>query len=475
MFNPLFADPGALFGPDRIAATASATKRTSLESVPLVDWPAAAAQKRECLRRLFDEFWPRLKSDPEDSLTKDFLEFRRSGADMLEGHARFEALHAEQLTRDPQRSGWRDWPAELRDPANGAVGSFAAAHEREVLLHIFLQWVADRSLMAAQAEARSAGLRIGLIADLAVGMESGGGHAWVRQRDLLGGLSIGAPPDIFNAKGQDWGLTTFSPRALTGRGFEPFLATLRAAMRHAGGVRIDHAMGLTRLWVVPEGASPSEGAYLTYPLDDLLRLIRLESFRHRAIVIGEDLGTVPEGFREKLAEAGIAGMDVLWFAREKDEFLPPERWRHDAVAMTSTHDLPTVAGWWGGYDISLREEFKLLGASTAEDEQRTRETGRTCLWEAFRAAGVTSAAAPPSPENTAPVVDAAVAFVAQTPSPLVLLPLEDALGLKEQPNLPGTVNEHPNWRRRYPKTADKIFDDPAVAARAKTLAERGAR
>lgn len=245
-------------------------------------------------------------------------------------------------------------------------------------------------------------------------------------------------------------------------------------MRHAGGARIDHAMGLARLWVVPEGASPSEGAYLTYPLDDLLRLIRLESFRHRAIVIGEDLGTVPEGFREKLADAGIAGMDVLWFAREKEEFLPPKRWRRDALAMTSTHDLPTVAGWWRGHDISLRESLGLLAGTTAKEEQRARAIDRKHLWHAFRAARATSAAAP-SPDNTESVVDAAIAFVAETPAPLVLIPLEDALGLEEQPNLPGTVSEHPNWRRRYPGAADKIFDDPAVAARASTLAKRGAR
>jgi 4-alpha-glucanotransferase len=474
MLNPLVADPGCLFGPDRVAALDLAAERDRLESMPLVDWPAAAARKRGLLRRLFDDFWLRPQNDPEDALTKDFLDFRRSGADMLECHARFEALHAEQKTLDPQRASWRDWPADLRDPASAAIASFAAAHGREIVFHIFLQWVADRSLLAVQAEARSAGLRIGLIADLAVGMESGGSHAWARQSDLLAGLSIGAPPDLFNPKGQDWGLTTFSPRALVGRGFEPFLETLRAAMRHAGGARIDHAMGLTRLWVVPEGASPSEGAYLTYPLDDLLRLIRLESFRHRAIVIGEDLGTVPEGFREKLADAGIAGMDVLWFAREDDGFLPSRAWRRAAIAMTSTHDLPSVAGWWRGHDISLRESLGLLAGTLAKEEQRARAIDRKHLWRALRAARATSAAAP-LPNNTGPVVDAATAFVAETPAPLVLIPLEDALGLEEQPNLPGTVSEHPNWRRRYPGAADKIFDDPAVAARASTLAKRGAQ
>src|SRR5262249_45114201 len=155
---------------------------------------------------------------------------------------------------------------------------------REVLFHCFLQWVADRSFAAAQKSARDAGMRVGLIADLAVGMDSSGSHAWSRQSDILVGLEVGAPPDPFNALGQNWGLTAFSPRALVNGGFAPFISTLRAGMRNAGGLRIDHAMSLTRLWLIPEGAKPDEGAYLTYPLDDLMRLTALESWRHRAIV-----------------------------------------------------------------------------------------------------------------------------------------------------------------------------------------------
>ena len=290
-------------------------------------------------------------------------------------------------------------------------------------------------------------MRIGLISDVAVGMNPGGSHAWSRPQDLLLGLSVGAPPDLFNTRGQDWGLTAFSPQALLSTGFEPFIATLRAAMRAAGGVRIDHAMGLTRLWLVPRGAPPSEGAYLTYPLDDLLRLIALESHRHRAIVIGEDLGTVEPEFRERMAQAGIAGMDVLWFQRDGKKFLPPAKWRRDAVAMTSTHDLPTVAGWWRGADIETRAK---LGLADEARERKERAQDRKSLWSAFRKDGVTTKTMPPSSEP-APAVDAAVAFTAQSPAPLALIPIEDVLGLTEQPNLPGTIDEHPNWRRRLQK------------------------
>ena len=370
------------------------------------------------------------------------------------------------------RKKWKplgDWPAEWRDPGSAVVRRFAEKNQHEVLFHSFLQWIADRSFATAQRQAGDSGMRIGLIADLAVGMNGGGSHAWTSQKDILGGLQIGAPPDLFNTNGQNWGLTTFSPRALSAGGFGPFIATLRACMRHAGGVRIDHAMGFMRLWVVPQGAKASEGAYLTYPLDDLLRLTALESQRHRAIVIGEDLGTVPAGFRERLAAAGISGMCVLWFEREKGGFAPPRTWSVEAAAMTSTHDLPTVAGWWRGRDIEIRAQCGFV--KDLEKEQKARNKDRQLLWKAFRAAKASDGALP-APDDGAEVADAAVKFIAQTPSRLALLPLEDALALDDQPNLPATIDEQPNWRRRYGGDAGKLLDSPSVRNRLQPIAGR---
>jgi len=319
---------------------------------------------------------------------------------------------------------------------------------------------------------RGAGARIGLIADLAVGMDGSGSHAWGRRQDVLAGLTVGAPPDLFNPRGQNWGITAFSPPSLTASGFAPFLATLRAAMRHAGGMRIDHVMGLARLWVVPAGEDAAEGAYISYPLDDLLRLIALESHRHRAVVIGEDLGTLPHGFHERLSAAGIAGMRVLWFEREGDRFRPPQAWPPDAVAMTTTHDLPTVAGWWRGADLEWRARCGVFpDADTAAGEARMREVDRTALWNAFSAAGV-AGGDPPPPAEPEPAIAAAVGYIARTACRLALLPLEDALGLSEQPNLPGTVDEHPNWRRRYEPPAAALLDAPGVQARLRPLRER---
>lgn len=458
--NPLYADPAIIFGNERVARAAPVETRDGL-----IDWPQTARQKYESLRHLYEDFAANELQREGDASAADFRSFERSGGDRLRDHAMFEALHARWFAE--QKWDWREWPEGWRDNGRLEARAFVERDPTASQFHVFLQWLADCSFAHAQRAARDAGMRIGLISDLAVGMSPGGSHAWSRPQDLLPGLNIGAPPDLFNARGQDWGLTGFSPQALIASGYEPFIATLRAAMRHAGGVRIDHAMGLARLWLVPQGASPAEGAYLTYPFDDMLRLIALESHRHRAVVIGEDLGTVEPGFREKIAAAGIAGMDVLWFQRDGEDFMPPTEWRRDAVAMTSTHDLPTVAGWWSGADIGTRDG---LGLADAPRETKERAKDRASLWNAFREAGVVDAGA--SAHDEAAAVDAAIAFAARSPAPLALIPMEDVLGAVEQPNLPGTIDEHPNWRRRLAQPADRLLDAPQVRARLETLRER---
>lgn len=476
--NALHVDPAAVFGRDAVsavvAAMAAETEFARLESTDRIEWATVARMRLRVLRALFEQFWSGPARDANHPLARELREFRQRGGEALEDHARFEALHAWHLTADPEAWHWRRWPEAMRDPRSAAVAEFAA-QSREVEFHVFLQWLADKGLALAQASARDAGMSIGLIADLAIGTDGGGSHVWSRQQEMLTGLSVGAPPDLLNRQGQNWGLTTFSPRALRRNGYAAFLELLRASLRHAGGLRIDHVLGLQRLWVAPEGAPPGEGAYLRYPMDDLLRLVALESWRHRAVIVGEDLGTVPEGLRERLAQAGILGMRVLWFETDHGLYIEPSRWPSTAMATTTTHDLPTVAGWWSGRDIDWRVKLSQLPAGHTEQAERaTRDGERRRLWDAFLHAGVTAAPMPP-PEQPDRVVDAAIRYVARTPAPLAIVPLEDLCGLVEQPNLPGTIDEHPNWQRRLPQPVEQIFAAAAVAQRLQALREERER
>ncbi|WP_419728780.1 4-alpha-glucanotransferase [Lichenicola sp.] len=429
-----------------------------LEALDLVEWPAVARDRLARLRRRFD------LGGAEDP---DFLAWRAAEGDKLEAHALFEALH-QHLWREQQGAwNWKDWPDDFHDPQAPGSLAFARDHAQEVSFHAWLQYRADRQLQDAQAAAKAAGMPIGLIADLAVGTDAGGSHSWSRQGETLVGLTVGAPPDLLQREGQNWGITAFSARGLRANGYRAFIEMLQGAMRHAGGVRIDHAMGLNRLWIVPEGRSAARGAYLQMPEADLLRLTRLESVRNRAIVLGEDLGTVPEGFTDRLQDAGVDGMRVLWFERDDEGFQRPQDWTRQASAMTSTHDLPTVAGWWKGVDIRHRLE---LGGSV-EDERKelaAREADRALLWQAMQESGACTGPQP-AVWDVVPVVDAAVAQVGASACEIAMIPTEDAIGLEEQPNIPGTTTEHPNWRRRLRDPVGAVLSGERTELRLRRL------
>ncbi|PXW28170.1 4-alpha-glucanotransferase [Paraburkholderia caballeronis] len=476
--NVAHIDPAARFGVEAAHAASVAasvgTLPTELEALPLIDWRRAVPSKLAVLRALFDRF---CANDRETNSphAQAFDAFCERGGEALEDHARFEALQAAMLGGPEGLRHWRDWPAGLQDPRSADVATFAAGNRREVDFHRFLQWLAADGLQRAQQAARDAGMAIGLVADLAVGCDGAGSHGWSLPHDMLQRVSVGAPPDIFNQAGQSWGLTTFSPRAMHSNGFRAFIDMLRAAFAHAGGVRIDHILGLRRLWLVPEGESARHGAYLRYPFDDLVRLIALESWRHRAIVIGEDLGTVPEGLRERLAAHALYGTRVLWFEHDGNAFLAPDRWDPNGVATTTTHDLATVAGWWRGSDIDWRNRIgQTLPRDDGRDpvalEHERRAYDRDGLWHAFQQAGCAPRDTPAPPPDAAPV-DAALRFVGASASPLFTCPLEDLLALADQPNLPGSIDEHPNWRRRLPLDVETLYRDPAVAARVQTIAD----
>lgn len=471
--NSLYVDPGAVLGHQAAAAAMQALdlgdQALRLDALPLIDWPAVAKLRLKLLRRMYDDF----RNDAGPDSHAAFEAFRRAGGEPLESHARFEALHARHLPPLGSAADWRHWPSDLRDPAGPGVRAYAQAHDKDIAFHIFLQWLAAQGLGAAQRAASGAGMAIGLIGDLAVGTDPGGSHAWSRQDDILKGLSPGAPPDIYNPRGQRWGLTAFSPRALRLKGYSAFIEMLRAALAQTGGLRIDHVLGLARMWLVPEGASAKDGAYLRYPLNDMLRLIALEAWRHRAIIIGENLGTVPEGFNQGIERAGMLGMNVLWFQRDgagdPAPFQMPHAWPAAAISTSTTHDLPTIVGWWNGNDIEWRTRLQLLAVEETEDGLRAeREKDRGALWRALRDAGCLGRDASEAPPADAPIEEI-LRFVAATPSPLAIAPVEDLLGLPEQPNLPGTIDTHPNWRRRLDVNAAHIFDDEAVRGRVASL------
>lgn len=449
--NVLLADPGL---------TGSSLSETA--GGELIEWEQAIPRRLLALRRAWD--------GASEQVRRAVEAYRRECGEELERHATFDALHSHFFHSGAR--GWRDWPAKYHNPASEAVRAFSAEHSDEIAFYAFLQYLAKQGLEEAHLTAKNAGMAIGLIADLAVGTDAGGSHAWSRPEDLLDGLSIGAPPDLLGPDGQNWGITGFSPTALRRHGFTPFIATIRAALDHAGGIRIDHVLGLRRLWVVPHGAGASEGAYLTYPFDDMLRILAIESWRAKAVVIGEDLGTVPEGLRPKMAERGALGMRVLWFERDEDgAFIPPEKWSKDAAAMTGTHDLPTVAGWWRGRDIDWNWDLGRTTQAKSEREDRSiREGEREELWRAFTEAG-TASGNPPPLDGTGDVADAAVAFIGSTPCELAIVPMEDVLAQVEQPNLPGTTHEHPNWRRRMPDTTEALLGQPEVSRRLARLSE----
>jgi 4-alpha-glucanotransferase len=428
----------------------------------LIDYPKAMQVRRQSLRAVFDTFAVRHLGESLDELGRSFLSFRAGAGMALWRHAVFEALQAHFFGGDPGLWQWQSWPAPYQDPASASVAAFAAANAATIEFHCFLQWLATRQLDAVQRKAVAAGMPIGIIADLAVGTHSSGSRAWADRGALLNGASIGAPPDLLAPAGQDWGLTTFSPTGLKAAAYAPFREDLNAAMRFAGGIRLDHVMGLTRLWCIPRGASPDQGAYLRMPWDDLKRLVALHSQERRCIVVGEDLGTVPEGFREELQRQRILGISVLWFERDgAGNFHRPERYSPFSLATTSTHDLPTVVGWWLGRDIDWRVRLGQIGTEQEGELRSEREQARAALWRALHERGFVADALVPHVLD-APAVAAIVGFIAATPSPVVLLPLEDALLQDEQPNLPGTTVEHPNWRRRFEQAATQLLDQPAT-------------
>ncbi|MGV9244935.1 4-alpha-glucanotransferase [Streptomyces sp. NPDC003710] len=372
-----------------------------------------------------------------------YADFLADGGEALEDYATWCAL------AEVYGSDWHAWPSRLRDPRSPETARARARLMDRVDFHTWLAWLTDAQLATAQRTARDAGMAVGLIHDLAVGVHPGGADAWAQQEYLAAGISVGAPPDAFNPHGQDWGLPPWRPDRLAACGYAPYRRLLRALFRHAGALRIDHVMGLFRLWWVPQGQPPTEGTYVRYDAEAMLAVLVLEAARAGALVIGEDLGTVEPGVREVLHERGVLGTSVLWFERDWEgsgQPLPPERWRADCLATATTHDLPPTAARLTGDHVELRDRLGLL--TRPLDQERAAAAADAREWLALLTRlGLLKGASGGGPTASEELeVQAVHRFLLRTPARLIGVWLPDAVGDRRPQNLPGTWDEYPNWR-----------------------------
>ncbi|WP_432041332.1 4-alpha-glucanotransferase [Streptomyces cadmiisoli] len=446
-----------------LAEQAARLREAVLDKGALIDRDAVWDLKRRALELVHEvPLGPGRRAAYRDYLAEQ-------GRD-LEDHATWCAL-AEAHGPD-----WQRWPAGLRDPRSPQTARARDELTDRIDFHSRLAWLTDSQLAAAQRTAREAGMPLGIVHDLAVGVHPGGADAWAQQRYFAAGMSVGAPPDAFNARGQDWGLPPWRPDRLAESGYAPFRGLLRGLFRYAGALRIDHVMGLFRLWWVPRGLPPTEGAYVRHDAEAMLAVLVLEAARAGAVVIGEDLGTVEPGVREQLRERGVLGTSVLWFERDWDgdgRPLPPERWRADCLATATTHDLPPTAARLTGEHVELRDR---LGLSTRDvGQERAEAAADTGEWLALltRLGLLRGTGGGPGTSQEEAEVQAVHRFLLRTPARMIGVWLPDAVGDRRPQNLPGTWDQYPNWRLPIADATGRAvpLEELADSARLRALME----
>jgi len=447
--NALYIDVDAIpeFAADALPAVGDATPR--LRQTDIVDYIAVAGLKWPALRSAFKAF----KAGATPERRADFEEFRKERGALLSHFACFEAQ------RHRFKKPWWEWPQPWREPEEAACTALRAGPDADEIEFVeFVQWNADRQLAACKARADRLGMKVGLYLDVAVGVQSDGFDAWNEQGAISRHLAVGAPPDPLNTAGQDWGLAGFNATGLEQSLFEPFRQTLRASMRHAGAIRLDHVMALKRLYLVPRGFGPRDGVYVPMPFEAMLAVTALESEANRCVVIGEDLGTVPAGFQDRTRDWGLWSYLVMMFERDdQGAFRGIDYYLPNALVTFNTHDLATYAGWRSFGDLKTKRS---LGIDPGEsDDARWHALGM--LDQVLRHHGIHHNG-----------LTAIAEFLARTKSRLMAIALEDLLGLPEQPNIPGTIDEHPNWRRRMPLAIDEIASRVDVAGLKTATRER---
>jgi 4-alpha-glucanotransferase len=428
--SPLYLRPEdvpeyASAGPDvrRRVDELAAPARERDDTIAELDRDAVWAAKSAALEQLYAA--PR-----SPGREAAYAAYREREGEALTAFATWSAL------AEAHGADWRSWPGPLRDPASATVAAERDRLADRVGFHTWLQWLLDDQLASVQASARAAGMPIGVIHDLAVGVDPGGADAWAHQDLFAQGITVGAPPDAFNQRGQDWGQPPWHPQRLAASGYAPYRDMLRHVLRHAGGLRLDHAMQVFRLWWVPEGAPASEGTYVAYPHEEMLGVLLHEAHQAGAVVVGEDLGTVEDYMREVFADRGVFGTSMAWFERDTDGTpLRPGKWRELCLATVGTHDMPPIEGYLHGDHIELRDRRGLLTRPASEEYTELKRWLRE--WRDL----LSSLGLDPTD-----MMAALHAFLARTPSRLVGVSLADAVGERRTQNQPGTTDEYPNWR-----------------------------
>jgi 4-alpha-glucanotransferase len=450
--NPIYIAVDAAPGAD--AANLSASEIAAVRADPLVDYAAVWAAKGAGFEALYTAFQNAIAASSMNGGVEEFRRFVAEGGQALNRFAAFSAFE-EQYPGKP----WPQWPETIRTPENASVQAAISGRADRVGFHLYLQYLADRQLRAAAEAARHAGMGIGILRDLALGANPDGADNWARREIFVQGLRCGAPPDEFNPHGQEWGVLPLDPLRLR-RDYEPFAAILRANMRHAGGLRIDHIIGMQHQFLVPLGGHPAQGCYLRFPLDDVFAILALESHRNACMVIGEDLGTVPPGLRDRMADVGVLGSSILYFEKTQSGFRAPSDYRVKTAACAATHDLPTLAGYWEGRDVALRLELGIATETEAENGRREREEERRLLFQALKDKGLVDHGEALPVTMTQSLLNAIHAYIASSAAALFLAQLDDLSGEKDPINVPGTVDLYPNWRRKL----HHALDDPALKA-----------
>lgn len=439
-----------------------------------VDYTTVTRLKLTGLHLAFAHFQQRQASEAQPQA---FQQFCHSGGESLYQHALFDALHAHLVQQDQSRAEWTQWPTEYQDWQSPQVQAFSQQYADEVTFYQWLQWVAADQFEQCCQQSQQQQMPIGLYRDLAVGVGSGGAETWCDAQLYCLQATVGAPPDILGPLGQNWMLPPIDPHIMASRGYQPFVDLLRANMKNCGALRIDHVMSLLRLWWIPRGDTAAQGAYVNYPVDDLLAVLALESQRHRCMVIGEDLGTVPLEIVDKLRDSGIYSYKVLYFEQdEENHFRAPAAYPQQAMATISTHDLPTLRGYWQSDDLTLGQRLGLYpDAQVLKQLYTFREHAKQGLLDALHQYKCVpkKVGHKASLLRMSPLLNRGLQrYVADSASALLGLQPEDWIDMSTPVNIPGTDREYPNWRRKLTQPLEVIFADLAVNRLLKDLTKR---